>query len=39
MCKELWKTLDVKFYDLMDQLYGKRHWPTGKFTLNLNDES
>lgn len=39
MCKELRTNLDTKFAELMDQLFGKRHWPVGSFTLNLNDES
>ena len=39
MCKELRAKLDAKFTELMNELYGKSHWPTGRFTMRLTDES
>ena len=39
MCDEIEPRLEKKFYELMDQLFGKSHWPVGRMTLNLLDES
>ena len=39
MCDEIEPKLKKKFNELMDQLFGERYWPVGRFTLNLNDES
>lgn len=39
ICDELESNLLSKRNELMDALFGKRHWPEGRFTLNLTDES